>query len=88
MRKLMNGKKQKNYYKLKKEIMNLPNLIDLTPEGKLVTRANIGEEGYAENIEYNLTISVSNNITFIEYYGEDDTYLEEEQIQEIIKSRL
>ena len=84
----MNGKKQKNYYKLKKEIMNLPNLIDLTPEGKLVKRANIGEEGYAENIEYNLTISVSNHITHIEYYGEDDTYLEEEQIQEIIKSRL
>jgi hypothetical protein len=68
--------------------MNLPNLIDLTPEGKLVERANMGEEGYAENIEYNLTISVSNYITHIEYYGEDDTYLEEEQIQEIIKSRL
>ena len=68
--------------------MNLPNLIDLTPEGKLVPRANIGEEGYAENVEYNLTISVSNHITHIEYYGEDDTYLEEEQIQEIIKSRL
>jgi len=68
--------------------MNLPNLIDLTPEGKLVERANIGEEGYAENVEYNLIISVSNYITHIEYYGEDDTYLEEEQIQEIIKSRL
>ena len=68
--------------------MNLPNLIDLTPEGKLVERANIGEEGYAENVEYNLIISVSNYITHIEYYGEDDTYLEEEQIQEIRKSRL
>ena len=73
---------------LKKENMNLPNLIDLTPEGKLVERANIGEEGYAENVEYHLIISVSNYITHIEYYGEDDTYLEEEQIQEIIKSRL
>ena len=68
--------------------MNLPNLIDLTPKGKLVERANLGEEGYAENVEYNLTISVSNYITHIEYYGEDDTYLEKEQIQEIIKSRL
>ena len=68
--------------------MNLPNLIDLTPKGKLVERANLGEEGYAENVEYKLTISVSNYITHIEYYGEDDTYLEEEQIQEIIKSRL
>jgi hypothetical protein len=73
---------------IKKENMNLPNLIDLTPEGKLVERANMGEEGYAENVEYNLIISVSNYITHIEYYGEDDTYLEEEQIQEIIKSRL
>ena len=57
--------------------MNLPNLIDLTPEGELVKRANIGEEGYAENVEYQLVLRVSNYHTYIEYYGEDDTYLEE-----------
>ena len=68
--------------------MNLPNLIDLTPTGKLVKRANLGEEGYAENVEYHLLISVSNYTTHIEYYGEDDTLLEEKQIKKIINNRL
>ena len=68
--------------------MKLPNLIDLTPEGELVKRANIGEEGYAENVEYHLLISVSNYITHIEYYGEDDTYLDEKQIKKIIDKKL
>ena len=67
--------------------MYLPNLVDLTPEGKLVTRANLGEEGYAENVEYQLRISVSNYRTHIDYYGEDDTLLDEEQIQRIINNR-
>jgi len=68
--------------------MNLPNLIDLTPEGKLVERASMGEEGYAENVEYHLLISVSNHITHIEYYGEDDTFLDKKQIKKIIDKRL
>ena len=68
--------------------MKLPNLVDLTPKGKIVERANLGEEGYAENVEYHLIISVSNYTTNIDYYGEDDTFLEEEQIKEIINKRL
>jgi hypothetical protein len=68
--------------------MNLPNLVDLTPTGKLVKRANLGEEGYGENVEYHLLISVSNYTTHIEYYGEDDTLLEEKQIKKIINNRL
>ena len=66
--------------------MNLPSTIDLCPDGDLVERANIGQEGYYENIEYTLTISISDNITTIEYCGEDGTYLDKQQIEQIIKA--
>ena len=41
-----------------------------------------------ENVEYHLHISVSNYTTHIEYYGEDDTFLDEKQIKKIIDKRL
>lgn len=37
--------------------MNLPFLIDKKPNGRLVDRANYGELGYFDNIEYQLQIS-------------------------------
>ena len=36
--------------------MNLPFLIDKKPNGRLVDRANYGELGYFDNIEYQLQI--------------------------------
>jgi len=65
--------------------MRLPIKFDLTPKGKIVEKANIGESGYAENVQYNLHFSVQNDSVIITYYGEDDTYLDDERIDEVIK---
>jgi flagellar basal body rod protein FlgF len=56
--------------------MILPTRIDMTLNGKIVDRAEIGEKGYIENVEYELQIQfTSDGIVEINYYGEDDTYL-------------
>jgi len=56
--------------------MELPTRFDITPNGKIVNRAEIGEKGYMENIEYQLQMQFNNDGTVeINYYGEDDTYL-------------
>lgn len=56
--------------------MILPTRFDITPKGKIVDRAEIGEKGYGENVEYELQIQfTSDGIVEINYYGEDDTYL-------------
>ena len=76
------------YLERKKLINNpmfLPLSIDLTPEGEFVERAEIGEPGYHENIEYELHLTGSRDKMAITYYGEDDTYLDDEQMIEVIK---
>jgi hypothetical protein len=65
--------------------MNLPFLIDKRPSGVIVKRANIGEKGYFDNIEYQLQISFLDGNLDISYYGEDDTFLSDEEILKIIK---
>tara|TARA_R110002012_G_scaffold4431_3_gene20468 strand:+ start:144 stop:356 length:213 start_codon:yes stop_codon:yes gene_type:complete len=65
--------------------MKLPISFDLTPKGKIVDRKHIGESGYAENIQYNLQFNVREIGVIINYYGEDDTYFDEDRIDELIK---
>ena len=65
--------------------MRLPITFDLTPKGKIVERKHIGEDGYAENIQYNLQFNVVESGIDISYYGEDDTYFDEDRITELIK---
>ena len=65
--------------------MRLPITFDLTPKGKIVEKNEIGEEGYAENIQYNLQFNVRESGVDISYYGEDDTYFDEDRIEELIK---
>jgi len=68
--------------------MNLPFLIDKKPNGKLVNRANYGELGYLYNIEYQLQISFIEGSLNISYYGEDNTFLTDDEIFKIIKNKL
>jgi hypothetical protein len=65
--------------------MNLPITFDLTPKGEIVERKHLGEDGYAENIQYNLQFNVNENGVNISYYGENDTYFDEDRITELIK---
>ena len=65
--------------------MNLPISFDLTPKGEIVERKEIGQYGYADNIQYNLQFNVNKNGVNISYYGEDDTYLDEDRIVDLIK---
>ena len=65
--------------------MNLPITFDLTPKGEIVERKEIGEYGYADNIQYNLQFNVNENGVNISYYGENDTYFDEDRITELIK---
>ena len=65
--------------------MNLPISFDLTPKGEIVERKEIGQYGYADNIQYNLQFNVNENGVNISYYGEDDTYFDEDRIVDLIK---
>ena len=67
--------------------MDLPKSFDITPSGKIVERAEIGQKGYVENIEYELQITISDYGTLIiQYYGEDGTFLPLDQLIKFIKS--
>ena len=57
----------------------LPLTFDLTPAGEIVPRANLGEEGYAENVEYHLSMHESEGHLIIGYYGEDDSTISIEE---------
>ena len=65
--------------------MKLPLTFDLTSKGKIVERKHIGEKGYIENIQYTLQFNIEEDGVYISYYGEDDTFIDENRIDEIIK---
>ena len=65
--------------------MKLPITFDLTPKGEIVERKEIGENGYADNIQYNLQFNIQNDGVYISYYGEEDTYFDEDRLDELIK---
>ncbi len=65
--------------------MRLPITFDLTPKGEIVKTKEIGEDGYAENIQFNLQCNIEKDGVYISYYGENDTYFDEDRIKELIK---
>tara|TARA_R100000808_G_scaffold20324_1_gene44011 strand:+ start:903 stop:1115 length:213 start_codon:yes stop_codon:yes gene_type:complete len=65
--------------------MNLPISFDLTPKNEIVEKKEIGKYGYADNIQYNLQFNVNKDSVSISYYGEDDTYFDEDRIVDLIK---
>ena len=66
--------------------MKLPNSIDKTPYGKIVSAAQLGEQGYLENVNYYLTIVHVKNGIEINYQGEDGTLLSYPEIIYIINN--
>ena len=66
--------------------MKLPIRFDLTKRGKIVKPKSIGEEGYIENVEYTLQFNVQEDGVYVSYYGDDDTYFDEDRIQELTKN--
>jgi|TARA_B110000908_G_scaffold146357_1_gene177284 hypothetical protein len=65
--------------------MILPIEVEITPEDKIVKSSEIGDEGYAENVVYTLQINMMRGSVEIAYYGENDTYLDENILEKIIK---
>lgn len=69
-----------------------PRYLDLTPKGKLKNKAEIGEVGYGENVEYELSLSMFGTTGIIVYKGEDGTTLDvvcpkyDEQLWKIVKA--
>jgi len=66
--------------------MKLPIRFDLTKRGKIVKPKEYGEEGYIENVEYTLQFNVQEDGVYVSYYGDDDTYFDEDRIQELTKN--
>ena len=66
--------------------MNIPNFVDLTPEGEIVSVADLGDKGYAENIMCTLTLMPDGDSIEINYYREDDGFLDHKQVEYIIKN--
>lgn len=57
----------------------LKSQFDLTPKGKIVDKAEIGEEGYAENVQYDLILQSVEGGVIALWMGEDDTEISLEE---------
>lgn len=66
--------------------MTLPATVDKTKYGKIVPRKFPCEKGYAENVSYELRIIVMEGYIVIDYYGEDENYLTDVEIDMIIEN--
>jgi hypothetical protein len=66
--------------------MRLPITIEVTLKGKIVEISEYGEEGYTKNILHTLQINMQNDWVEIAYYGENDTYLDEDIVEKLIKN--
>lgn len=64
--------------------MNIPISVDKKPNGSIVRRKSIGEDGYAENIEYQLSITPTSGYLVVEYFGEDGTKLSDTEVEFVI----
>ena len=47
--------------------MRLPITFDLTPKGEIVEKKEIGQDGYIENIQYNLQFNIEKDGVYISY---------------------
>jgi hypothetical protein len=69
--------------------MFLPSICDLKPSGKLLfERPEYGQPGYFDNVQYTLQLHFDEDGVHVIYYGEDDTFLPEEKVKEVIKHSL
>jgi hypothetical protein len=62
--------------------MILPHYVDITPKGKIIKR----KSGTFEDKECQLVITGTEQGMLIDYYCDDDTFLNEEQVSFIIKN--
>jgi hypothetical protein len=62
--------------------MILPHYVDITPKGKIIKR----KSGTFEDRECQLVITGTEQGMLVEYFCEDDTWLDESQIEFIIKN--
>jgi hypothetical protein len=67
--------------------MTLPMTFDQTPKGDFVKRKEIGESGHYDNVQYTLRIGFSQDgaVVHFSYYGDDDSWLDEEEIEEVME---
>jgi len=69
--------------------MILPLSYDVTPKGKMVNRAYIGEKGYHENENFNMRMYFNGSNMVIDYEGDDRNIQDEKRLSEILsKSKL
>jgi hypothetical protein len=69
--------------------MILPLNYDVTPNGKMVNRADIGEKGYHENENFIMRMYFNGSNMVIDYYGDDGSISDEKHLSEILsKSKL
>ena len=65
--------------------MFLPAFVDKTPNGDIKKRTDIGGDGYAENFECELSIILTGDGVTIDYYCEDLTYLDDQEIIQVLE---
>lgn len=66
-------------------MITLPKTFDLTPSGKIVNKAELGTNGYAENIEFELYTEETEEGLRVAYYGENDVWMDLDEYFAIIK---
>lgn len=62
----------------------LPNSVDKTPAGDIVPRAELGQPGYGENVEYVLRLLPGSFGLVIEYIGENLEPLSPQEVSYIL----
>lgn len=63
----------------------IPNSVDLTPEGEIVIpNEEYLSDAYIDNVNYTAEIQPSANGLQVQFYGEDDSYLDQEQVKQAI----
>ena len=70
------------------DLFQIPYLVDKTPDGELVEKADVGTEGYAENIEYRLQVYLSEETQsmVLEYIGEDGSKLSLDEVISVLEN--
>jgi hypothetical protein len=65
--------------------MRLPLSFDVTPRGKMVDPAFVGDNGYIENENFVLHTRFTPDSVIISYYGDDGGMASEKQLFQILK---
>lgn len=65
----------------------LPKKFDLTPSGKIRVPAEYSEEGYFENVEYEINVHYNEDGLSVHWYGEDDTEISLEEYLKLTNNK-